>query len=201
MIRTFVRIGAAAALLVPTSSFAIDVTIYCGNLPGCGSGFEDFLTSAVNLILNYLPMYIIALAATFVLIGGMTMILNLGNEQHFETGKKTVIWALGGLAIAVFSRDLIDFVMGERYIDPTDPTFTASDTVLGILYAVQRIILVFFNTALVAAILFHSVRLITTRGNEEEYNKAIRGFFYSAIGAIVINLTQYLVDAVRSFFV
>ncbi len=203
MRRFLLQIGLASTLLIPNVVAALNLKIYCGGLPGCpgnsASNFPDYMTSAVNVILIYLPQYIIALSATFVLIGGMYMILNMGSEQNFETGKKTVIAALGGLALAMFADNLVGFVGGENYLDPASIIFGKNDTILGILFAAQRIILTFFNLALIAAVLYNGMRLVVSRGNDEQYTKALSSLLYSALGAVIINLAQRLVNAVLGF--
>lgn len=206
MRRFFISLGILPALLIPTSAFALNLKVYCGLLPGCHVGpdgsatFLDFLKPALIEIFLHLPDYIVALSGIFVIIGGLYMILHLGNDERYETGKKAVMAALGGLAIGMFSDNLVTYVIGEQYYDVTPSTlFGGEDTVLGIIFATRRIVFTFFNLILISAVIFNAMRMVLSRGNEEQYHKAVAGFFYGAIGAIIINIADRLVNAVLGF--
>lgn len=190
-------LGLTLAALVPQISYALP-SIACGTLPGCPGGvsesYPDWIPAIVQFLLNAIPMYLGGLSLIFVLIGGLYMILSIGDEGRVETGRKTVMAALGGLALAMFADTLITFVLTEDYIQPG-----ATDTILGIINSVGRIVFTFFNVALIIAVLANGVRMVLSRGNEDQYSKALNGFFWAALGAIIINLAVRIVTIILGF--
>ncbi|MFA6521233.1 MAG: pilin [Candidatus Gracilibacteria bacterium] len=51
-----------------------------------------------------------ATAVVFIIIGGMQMILGVGNEEAIGKGKKTIIWAIFGLVIVILSVAMVNIV-------------------------------------------------------------------------------------------
>lgn len=90
-------------------------------LPGrvAGSGCIPDLTniSDVWLIVLAITEILLRLAALvafiFVLVGGVKLMTSQGNSKGTESGRETVINALIGLAISVFSAAIVAFIAGS----------------------------------------------------------------------------------------
>ncbi len=190
----------ASVLLMPALAYAQTFDVWCGNLPGCGPGWTDFSIAVLNFIANKLPDYALALGILFLLVGAMYLLLNLGDEGRTETGKKTVMWSLGGIMIALFAQEFITFLRGETFRDTVSQNGNVifqnnADVVIQIIFAFTRILRTFFNIALLVAIVFNALRMVLSRGADEEFAKAKRGLLWAAAGAVLINIAGRLVAA------
>jgi hypothetical protein len=184
-----------ATLLTPVIAFAQN-TIYCGDLPGChggtSGGWESYIDDFLGIVQTYLPLYAAPVATLFVIIGGGYLLFHLGDDQRAETGKKTIMYALIGLAVILFARTFIfTFVATETLFDPNG--ILSVDSAVSIINALIRIAYTFFNTALIIAILYNAGRMIVSRGADDEYSKAKQGFFYAFIGAVILNTVDFII--------
>ncbi|MDO8507010.1 MAG: pilin [bacterium] len=98
-----------AHVLLPAGAFAdvqnVDVTI-----KDCSS--ETCLSDTIKAIGNWLLGIAGLVAVVFLVIGGIRYIVSAGNPTQTEGAKKTIIFALVGLAIIVLSLVLINVVLG-----------------------------------------------------------------------------------------
>ena len=70
----------------------------------------DNLTSLlINIMKGFLGVIGIW-AVVFIVIGGFEMVVSSGNEEMYTKAKKTIIWAVLGLAVAVLSFAIIAIV-------------------------------------------------------------------------------------------
>lgn len=103
-------------LLLPTAAYAVQITDYdwqCTGFLHCGSSL-----TAVGLITNSIAMgvsaFIVALAVVAFFYGAILMIVSQGEERK-EAGKKAMIYAAIGLAFAMLTVAVIEFVTGYLY--------------------------------------------------------------------------------------
>lgn len=195
MKRLLSLVGIAGFALVPLFAFAQN-TIYCGDLPGCDSGssgdWPDFLVPFLAVVSTNLPNYAAPLATLFVMIGAGYLLMHLGDDQRAETGKKTITYALSGLAVILFAYNFIFVYVGNEVI--FDPNAILNvDTAASIIRALIRIVYTFFNTGLIIAIVFNAGRMIVSRGADDEFGKAKQGFFYAFMGAVVLNTVDFII--------
>jgi len=84
-------------------------------------------TSLTVLLVNIMKGFL-AVAATwavvFIVIGGFRMIISSGNEEAVATAKKTILWAVLGLAIALLSFVIIIIVQNIIGVEVQAPTTT-----------------------------------------------------------------------------
>lgn len=67
------------------------------------------IISSLARVWAYL-VFVIAIAA--VLYAAFLFLTSAGNEQKVTTARNTLIWALVGIAVALFSNYVIEFVQG-----------------------------------------------------------------------------------------
>ena len=70
----------------------------------------DNLTSLLINIMRGFFVVIAAWAVAFIVIGGFQMVIAAGNEEMYTKAKKTIVWAILGLAVAVLSFAIIAIV-------------------------------------------------------------------------------------------
>ncbi len=88
-------------LALPTAVFAENLKTVDNN-----KTLEGVIVGGINFLL----VFIIALAALFIVIGGVQYITSGGNQEKADIAKKTITYAIIGLAAAVASLVIIKFV-------------------------------------------------------------------------------------------
>jgi hypothetical protein len=166
-------------------------TVYCGGLPGCqGGGPIEYASSVVGILITELPRYAQGLAVFMVALGGMMMIVGVWKEDLISKGKDTITWAVIGVALSTFARDLVWYVNLEasnRAVD-TDFVYSVSSTLVNTLFDL-------LNVTLFAVCLYCGALMVVSLGKEDQFTKGKEGLFYAALGAIVINLAKTIVSA------
>lgn len=184
----------SACALSPTIAHAQDyLTVYCGNLPGCGQNTTDIFPKILRVALGLLPTYLIVIGALFVMIGGAKMLLSAGNEERVTSGRNTIIWALVGISVANFAETAITILMAEVTSYGGAP---GSDIVMKIVNLLRSTIFDLMDIALLGVALLSGMRMVLSRGKEDEFTKGRSGVVYATVGAIVINIAERIVTAV-----
>ena len=197
----------AAALAIPSALIAAappTMYIYCGNLPGCPSGWVERISASLILLLNRLPVYVTALATLFIMIGGVYMIINAGDTEKVTRGKNTIIWAVIGIFVTEFAANFIYyspsgaplFGVTQGFIPLEVNTRNPStDLVTSVVQTLIGSILDLIYIVILGYAIFSGMRMVLTFGKEDEFNKAKEGMFWAAVGAIIINLAAAIVNA------
>lgn len=190
--------AAGAAGFSSSSAPAIPQTteklfIYCGNLPGCTSGFTPFKQYFGNVLWVLgvrLDSYVYVLGALFIMIGGARILLSGGESEGITKGKNTIIWSIVGIFVATFTFDLLGFIKMEvsTRVSGLDLVFSVINTLTGSIFTLLYI-------ALVGVALFSGMRMVLSFGKEDQFKKGQDGLFYAALGAIIIDLAQTIVAA------
>jgi hypothetical protein len=198
MIKNFLRTSAASLLLfVPSAVFAAnELWIYCGNLPGCSAlpglpvPFEEKFSAVLILLFQRLPQYAYTFGILFIMIGGAYILTSAGDTEKVTKGKNTITWAVIGIFVAEFASDFVNFIVLEvnNRLTGTDLFFSVANTLMSSIFDLMYI-------AILGIALFCGMRMVVSFGKEEEFSKARQGLFYAALGAIIINLAQQLVNA------
>lgn len=181
------RIGVAVAALVPASAYAagaacLGVGAFC--TPSFG---------ALNVLSALGPVMLSSIGGISVLMvvyGGVRMILNFGDEGAIATGRKSIIYALAGLLIALASSTITQVVfnlttMGGSVVPRPDLEFMSRATVF---------ITMIFNTVFAIIVIFTAFRLIAKAGSGDELSKAKTTLAWAIIGAIIVNAAYAIVN-------
>ncbi len=174
--------------------------IYCGNLPGCNSGWTERISPVLTLLLGTLPTYVIGLATLFIMIGGVYMIINAGDSEKVTRGKNTILWAIIGIFVTEFAADFVAFdgtnLMGGGFIPKeVGSRVSGSDLVTSIINTLIQSIFILSYIVILGFAIFNGMRMVLTFGKEDEFNKAKEGLFWAAVGAIILNLAAAIVNA------
>lgn len=78
----------------------------------CNSARTDNATDMVKDILNVLFFVIGILAVIMIIIGGFRYVLSNGDAGSVTAAKNTIFYAVVGLAVAILSYVIVNFVIG-----------------------------------------------------------------------------------------
>lgn len=191
MRRSFFIAGLLVLLTVPLQAHA-DVFVYCAGLPGCGP-MKDFTQNLLNLLLTRFDTSAYVLGTLFIMIGGGYMLLSGFNEEYYNKGKNTIMWAVVGMFAAQSASVLVGFIIDEAKDVGGGPDVITEviRTLIGSIFDLLRV-------ALFAVAVYSGMRMVISRGQEEEFKKSRDGLFYAAVGAIIINLAEAFAAAIRT---
>ena len=100
--------------------------IYKGYLPGPknddSKNYKDHVTDVAMSALTKAFLGIVGgLAIIFIIIGGIQYLGAMGNEDVSGKAKKTIMWAIGGLLIAIFSYAIVNIINNLSIGEPVAP--------------------------------------------------------------------------------
>lgn len=161
------------------------------NFPGCnlapanvigGSAIPELARIALNATA--------ALAVIFGIIGGARYLLSMGREEEVEKGKTTILWALGGVLVALASHRAVTAVLTENYVPfGVDPLFELGARTVYIMTAL-------LNVTFLLMIFWGGIRMVMAHGTEDEVTKGKNTVIYAIVGAVLINAIPFVVRAV-----
>ncbi|MBU3964450.1 hypothetical protein KKE85_01520 [Patescibacteria group bacterium] len=138
-------------------------------------------------VLGWVFGFALVIGVLMVIIGGYMMIVSSGDPERFSTGRKTVVYALSGVAIVTVSRGIIALV-GQILPQGVDAGTALYNIIV---YAFGFLIVISVLMLIIAAFLF-----ITGGGNPEQTTKAKRWLIYALIGLTVAVISRGLVALV-----
>ena len=87
---------------------------YGAGTSGAGGVLEatrDCVNGAIGYYVERLFDVVVIAAVAYIVYAGVTMATSFGNEQKYEVAKKTILYALIGLVIAILSRVIVSFIV------------------------------------------------------------------------------------------
>lgn len=196
-LRSILRTGFLGLLagLLPTTALAVDQypTFVCTGFFGCGRPPEDVvMLNALPTAGGILIQVAAAAAVIAIVVAGVQMVVSYADEGKITNARKAILYALGGLGIALSASSIVAFVTTENYGQAdADILFGSS----GLAASAIRIIMILSNVAFVIVVILAGVRMITAAGNADEFKKAGKMIQWAIIGAVVVNLARVLVHA------
>lgn len=176
---------------IPHATQAAELFIYCGNLPGCPSGFTERFSNVFILLLTRLPNYVYILGVLFIMIGGVYMAISAGDTEKVTKGKNTIMWAIIGIFVMQFAQTVVYNVI----IPEVNTRNPGADLVTSLTVTIINDILILIYIVLLIVAVISGMRMVLAFGKDEEFNKGKDGLFWAAVGAIVINLAQAIANA------
>ena len=187
--------SALAFLFLPVFAHAaVPPEVRCDGLPGCGSStFNSLATVGIPLLTDVFLRAAAALAVIAVLWGGLTLVLARGDEGKVDKAKNSVLFGLGGLALAMSANTLVSLLVTENFGQTQGADFLFGSA--GFFAAAVRIGFVFLHTVLIFMVLYAGIKLVMARGKTDEKGKAINIIKWAIVGAILANLARVIVRA------
>ncbi len=111
-------LGSSPTTGSPSAQDIINTTL---RLPGVGTDNPAALQQSVlPTITNLVIQLTGGLALLFVIISGVQILTAYGNEEKIGAAKKTLTWALAGLAIAILSYAIVQIIVSIQIL-PAPP--------------------------------------------------------------------------------
>ena len=181
-------------LAVPAMAFAVDMypPIICTGLFGCGRPPENVLMQSTLPTVGAIMIQLAAGGAVIaVVIGGVQMAVSYGDDGAITNARKAILFALGGLGLALAAAPIVSFVSTEQYYMGGDLLFGQG----GLMASVIRIIMILFNVAFSIVIILAGLRMITAAGNADEFKKGGNMIKWAIIGGVIVNLARAGIQA------
>jgi preprotein translocase subunit SecG len=86
---------------------------------GSGGGIKNPLqgsssiTDVLKRVINWMLGLVGFLALIALIIGGLRMIMDFGNEEQVKKAKKTIMWAVIGLMVVILSYAIINIITSD----------------------------------------------------------------------------------------
>ncbi len=178
------------SLLVSTAHAALPAQDPCVGVPG-GCAPVNMILPLIPVLGSLLVGFAGGAAVIFVIIGGMQMILSMGDDSAGAKGKTSILYALGGFMLALSSQAIVTFVHTR-----TAPLVTAATPHLDFMAAVVSAILSILNVAFIAIVIYAAFRLVIAWGKADAFQKAMSMLLWAVIGTLIINASNAIVHAV-----
>lgn len=163
-------------------------------VPGMGGGPANVIAGQViPMIVDMLLRIATGVAMIFLVIAGFNMMFSWGDEGKTTEARWGVIYALGGLGVAIMSRMIVGVIV-------TEGSLVAVTDEVSLMRAALTILVTLFNGLFIIMIVFGGFRAVFARGKPEEFNRARFMIAWAIGGAIVVNIANAAVQAVTSFF-
>lgn len=170
--------------------------VICDGLPGCNT-YSSPLSLLTGLpVLTDLFVGFAAAGAVLAMLWAALLML-YGGEQKMEQAKKSIIYGLGGLALALSSTTFVTFIVSMNW-GQASGVGTSLDVLFfsggGILATLLNLGLAAFNGGIVIIVMYAGYLLLMSRGKDEGKTKALNIFKWAFVGAVVANLSRALVQ-------
>lgn len=163
--------------------------------PGCGDGPANIFLSTFPNLAVFMLQLATGLTVLFIVYAGVQLVLNLGDEGKIGNQKTGIFYALAGLFTAIVSQLIVSFVVTQDWGQNA-----GGNLPINVLASAVGSILVVFNGLLVMAIIYYGIRMLLAAGDSGAFGSAKTGITWAIIGAIIVNLSNALVQGVTSFF-
>ncbi|TXH06508.1 MAG: hypothetical protein E6R05_01550 [Candidatus Moraniibacteriota bacterium] len=161
------------------------------------NNIPDLLTTLLSSLLGL----IVTLALIMIVVGAFLYITSAGDEGRMETGKKTILAALIGLALGIaapaFLRE-IGSILGWTSALPTG--VGTSLTLIEIASRVLSFLLTIIGILAIIMLVIGGIMYLTAAGNEDQIDRGKKIVKYSLIGITIALAALVLVRQLAAFF-
>lgn len=178
------------SLFVSTAFAAAPAQNPCVGVPG-GCAPVNVAVQVIPVIGSLLVGFAGGGAVIFVVIGGMQMILSMGDDGAGNKGKTSILYALGGFMLALASQAIVTFVHTRA-----SPLAAAPTPHLDFMAAVVSAILSILNVAFIGIVIYAAIRMVIAWGKSEGYQKALNMLLWAVIGTLIINAANAIVHGI-----
>ena len=193
-----IRIGAVlAGMLPPVLCVALDVpSTVCNGLVGCSSGPANLIAQNLPDILGWMLNLAAFRSVLLIVWAGFNMVIAFGDEGKVSQFKWGVINVLLGLILAISSQVIVAFIGTQ----PVLATGDATNIVTAIFTTGIVILKGLLNVTFLIVIVFAGIRMVYAQGKQDEFSKARSMIIWAIAGAVVVNLSVALINALLAIF-
>lgn len=149
------------------------------------------------------------LAFGFMIFSAFQIIVSTGNEESITKGKQGFTWSVLSFFIAIFSFSIIAAVhdiLGGTGVDPLDnPDDLALQTknyeFLGTFKTILQGITQITMVAALVMIVYAGIKMIISRGNEEQVTKAKTLLKWAVVGLVLMILSYAIIAGINNMFI
>ena len=193
----------AALVLAPALALAQSLDygpVICTGLAGCPGGIpyvpmqDIFMTHTLPTAAMILIQLAAGGAVIAIVIAGVQMVISSGDDGKITNARKAIIFAIGGLALALAAAPIVTFVSTEEY----GQSMMGGDFLFGpggVIASAIRIIMILFNVGFAIVIISAGYRMVMASGNAEEFKKGAGMIKWAVIGSIFVNIARAVVQA------
>lgn len=154
------------------------------------------IEGVLSSIMSYLKGIAGTIAVIFIIIGGVMYMLSTGDKDMAERAKKTLIYAMAGLAIVVaaptFYSEIVSVLGGSSSLSSVSGSSlkTIASNVLSLLLSIAGFLAIIM-------MVIGAIQMFTAMGEEERYEQGKRTVIYSIIGIIVVAASLVIATQIK----
>lgn len=142
--------------------------------------------------MGYLQKIAGTIAVIFIIIGGVMYMLSIGNKDMLERAKKTLIFAIAGLAIVVAAP------LFYQEIKAIFDTGSPGSALQKVLENVLKLLLSIVGFLAIISLIIGSIWMFSSAGDEERYKLGKKTAVYSIVGITIAVAALIIVNQVIS---
>jgi len=177
-------------IIVVGVPFALAKTTTTGSSFGNPLGNTSTIEAVLGNIMSYLQKIAGAIAMIFIIIGGIMYMMSIGNKEMIERAKKTLIFAIAGLAIVVaaplFYQEIKAILGGG----------SPGSALQGILTRVLQLLLSIVGFLAIISMLIGAIWMFASCGDEERYKLGKKTVIYSIVGITIAAAALIIINQV-----
>jgi type IV secretory pathway VirB2 component (pilin) len=150
------------------------------------------IEAVLSSIMNYLRGIAGTIAVIFIIIGGIMYMMSIGDKNAVERAKKTLIFAIAGLAIVLAAPYFYQEI--KAIIDGGSPGSALKD----ILSRVLQLLLSIVGFLAIISLLVGAIWMFTAVGDEDRYELGKKTATYSIIGLVIAVAALIIVNQVKA---
>lgn len=179
--------------IVILSTASIIVTTITQSINPTGFDSAPIVTLADHIV-GILYSVVMVITVLFLIISGFQFITARGDEEQIGKAKKSVMFSVIGLVIM----NLAYLVVGAFFAPENGEIVPRIDAnkMVEIIVQVSKVLLSVVGFIAILLLIFNGFSYITSRGEEEQMNKAKSGIVAAIIGLVIIVFSYSLVSIV-----
>ncbi len=154
---------------------------------------ESQIYSVVHSVVKIFRNLLGGIAIIWIIIAGIRMIMASGNEETINEQKRSIIYAMIGLAIVLILERLVVLVYGvpgvERGVVPTAGE-KIDEEILGFVSFIKALI----GAVAILMIIISGFKTITAAGEEEKLTQQKKSILWIIVGIVIIVVNRVLVE-------
>ncbi|MFA6285018.1 MAG: pilin [Parcubacteria group bacterium] len=177
--RSLVLLLLAAILFFGVGSFVLAQTTTSGGTFGNPLAPTDTFEGVLSSIMSYLQKIAGTIAVIFIILGGIMYMVSGGSKEAAERAKKTLIFAIAGLAIVLAAPYIYTEVKAILSGNSPGSTFQT------ILANILKLLLSIVGFLAIISMVVGAIWMLTAVGDDERYELGKKTATYSILGLVV----------------